>query len=456
MEVYKFGGSSLADSKRIKGVCDIILSNNVQVVVLSAMKGITNLLIEGAEYAEHGNKSYKESLEGIKEKQTVAVKELFTGTLMTEVEKKLFTIIDELKDILHGVELVKECSSRSLDFISSFGERLNCTLVSEYLNSVGIKSYYVDARKIIKTDNNFGSANVDLKLSYDLINKKIDPGKGIAIVTGFIASTEECITTTLGRNGSDYTASILGGALDAESVEIWTDVDGVLTADPRVVSHSYVIPQLSVSEAMEMSYFGAEVIHPYTLLPVVEKNIPVYIKNTLNPTAPGTLIANKVEKNPNEITGLASIDNVSILNIEGGGMMGMPGMASKIFDSLARYGVNIIMITQASSEHSISIVCRSSEVKTAVKGLELDLEEALNQKKIQSIEVINDLEIIAVIGDNMRGRIGFSGRLFSSLGNDEINVLAIAQGSTEKNISLVVKSNQKAKALNAIHKTFLG
>lgn len=456
MEVYKFGGSSLADSKRIKGVCDIVINNRVEVVVLSAMKGVTNLLIEAANYAEQGNKTYKECLTEIKTKQTTAIKELFPAKSVEDIESKLFNIIDELKDILHGVELVKECSPRSLDFISSFGERLNCTLVSEYLNSLGHKAYFVDARKIIKTDNNFGSANVDMKLSYDLIKKKIDPAKGIAIVTGFIASTEECITTTLGRNGSDYTASILGGALDAESVEIWTDVDGVLTADPRIVEHSYVVPQLSISEAMEMSYFGAEVIHPYTLLPVVEKNIPVYIKNTLNPTAPGTLIAKDVDKNPNEITGLASIDNVSIINVEGGGMMGMPGMASRIFDSFARSGVNIIMITQASSEHSISIVCRATEVDAAVTGLNEDMEEAIRQKKIQNIEVINGLEIIAVIGDNMRGRIGFSGRLFSSLGDDEVNVLAIAQGSTEKNISLVVKSEEKARALNAIHKTFLG
>lgn len=456
MEVYKFGGSSLADSKRIKGACDIIIANSVEVVVLSAMKGVTNLLIEGAGYAEQGNKTYKESIQSIKEKQVTVVHELFDGEKSVDIEEKLFIIIDELKDILHGVELVKECSPRSMDFISSFGERLNCTLVSEYFNYLGHSSYFVDARKIIKTDNNFGSANVDLKLSYDLINKKIDPAKGIAIVTGFISSTEECITTTLGRNGSDYTASILGGALDAESVQIWTDVDGVLTADPRIVRDSYVIPQLSISEAMEMSYFGAEVIHPYTLLPVIEKNIPVYIKNTLNPVAPGTLIAAEVEKNPNEITGLASIDGVSIINIEGGGMIGMPGMASKIFESLARYDINIIMITQASSEHSISIVCRSYEVETALKGLNTDLEEALKQKKIQNIEVINDLEIIAVIGDNMRGRIGFSGSLFSSLGDEKVNVLAIAQGSTEKNISLVVRSEEKFRALNAIHKTFLG
>jgi bifunctional aspartokinase / homoserine dehydrogenase 1 len=456
MEVYKFGGTSVANATRIKGALDIVINNGVEVVVLSAMKGITNLLIECAEYAESGNKTYKECVQEIKDKQVTAVHELFSGEKAEEVEEILLKIIEELEDLLHGVELVKECSLRSLDFISSFGERLNCTLVTEYLNEIGHKAYLVDARKVIKTDSNFGAANVDFKLSYDHINKKIDPEKGIAVVTGFIASNEECITTTLGRNGSDYTAAIVGAALDADSVQIWTDVDGVLTADPRIVQNAYVIPELSIMEAMEMSYFGAEVIHPYTLRPVVEKNIPVYIKNTLNPSAVGTLIAKDVKKNEKEITGLASIDNVSILNLEGGGMLGMPGMASKIFESLARNEINILMITQASSEHSISVVIRKSEVQRAVKGLKTDLEEAIAQQKIQNIDVIHGLEIIAVIGDNMRGRIGFSGRLFSALGEKEVNVLAIAQGSTEKNISLIIRSEEKAKALNAIHKTFLG
>jgi len=456
MEVYKFGGTSVANATRIKGALEIAINNSVEVVVLSAMKGITNLLIECAEYAENGNKTYKECLDEIKEKQYAAIDELFTEENREEVDAAIFSLLDELEDILRGVELVKECSLRSLDFICSFGERLNCTLVTEYLNTIGQKAYFIDARNVIKTDKNFGSANVDFKLTYDLINKKIDPEKGMAIVTGFIGSTKECITTTLGRNGSDYTAAIFGGALDADSVQIWTDVDGVLTADPRIVKDAYVVPELSISEAMEMSYFGAEVIHPYTLRPVVEKNIPVYIKNTLNPNAPGSLISNSVNKNPNEITGLASIDRVSIINIEGGGLMGMPGMASKIFESLAKSDTNVVMITQASSEHSISIVCRTCEVDDAVDGLNDDLEIAIKQKKIQRIDVINDLEIIAVIGDNMRGRIGFSGRLFSSLGDEKVNVLAIAQGSTEKNISLVVKSEEKARALNAIHKTFLG
>ncbi|MBN2617503.1 MAG: aspartate kinase, partial [Spirochaetales bacterium] len=285
MEVYKFGGTSVANATRIKGALEIAINNSVEVVVLSAMKGVTNLLIECAEYAENGNKTYKECLDEIKEKQYTAINELFTDDNREDVDAAIFSLLDELEDILRGVELVKECSLRSLDFICSFGERLNCTLVTEYLNSIGHDAYFIDARNVVKTDKNFGSANVDFKLTYDLINKKIDPAKGMAIVTGFIASTKECITTTLGRNGSDYTAAIFGGALDADSVQIWTDVDGVLTADPRIVKDAYVVPELSISEAMEMSYFGAEVIHPYTLRPVVEKNIPVYIKNTLNPTA---------------------------------------------------------------------------------------------------------------------------------------------------------------------------
>lgn len=456
MNVFKFGGSSLADAARIQSACEIIIANNPKAVVLSAMKGVTNALISGAELAEKGDKSYLDCISLIKDKKEQATKGLFDDKKAAKVYSYLESLLDELKDILHGVELVKECSPRSLDFISSFGERMNCYMVSEYLTSIGHNSYFIDARDVIKTDDNFGDANVDLETSYQLIDKKIDSSKGIAIVTGFIGSTEDGITTTLGRNGSDFTASIVGAAINSDNVEIWTDVDGVLTADPRVVENAFVIPELSIVEAMEMSYFGAEVIHPYTLLPVVEKNIPVYIKNTLNPSAPGTLIAKDVKKSDREITGIASIDKVSIINIEGGGMIGLPGMASRIFAALARAEVNIIMITQASSEHSICIVCRTAEVERALSTLNNDLEDAIRRKKIQNFEVINGLEIIAVIGDNMRGRCGFTGKLFQALGEDNINVLAIAQGSSERNISFVIEEREKASALNVIHKAFIG
>jgi aspartokinase/homoserine dehydrogenase 1 len=275
------------------------------------------------------------------------------------------------------------------------------------------------------------------------------------VVTGFIASTTNGVTTTLGRNGSDYTASILGAALGAKSIEIWTDVDGVLSADPRCVDSAFVINELSIEEAMELSFFGAEVIHPYTMIPAVEDRIPIWIKNTMNPRVPGTIIAKNVKRHEHPITGIASIENCSLINVEGGGMLGVPGVASRVFRALAGEEINIIMISQASSEHSICIVCRNPEADRAAKALEAELAWELEERTINQIEVLRDLEIIAIIGENMRGTPGISGRLFSSLGDAKVNVLAIAQGSSERNISFVIHGQDKKRALNAIHSAFL-
>jgi aspartokinase/homoserine dehydrogenase 1 len=457
MKVQKFGGSSLADGHRIKKTLKIVLDENTDhYVVLSAMKGITNLLVEASKNAETGNSNYKLQLQKIADIHYSSVSVLFSESDSSEVEKSISFLLDELKDILHGVELVQECSLRTGDLIMSFGERLNCTIAAAYLNSIGKKTKMIDARQLIITDDNYGSSNVFLQKSYSRIQENLSDKKTLYIITGFISGSEKGITTTLGRNGSDYTASIIGAAMNSEIVEIWTDVDGVLTADPRVVQNSFVIPKLTIEEAMELSYFGAEVIHPYTLMPTVEKNIPVIIRNTLNVQAPGTIISRDPIERERAITGIASIDNVSFINVEGGGMLGIPGIASSIFSALAEAEVNIIMITQASSEHSICIVCRTHEVERAVQHLNKKLEYELKTKKINRIEVKNDLEIIAVIGENMKGMIGISGKLFSSLGDSEVNILAIAQGSSERNISFVIENKDKRTALNTIHRTFIG
>lgn len=458
MKVMKFGGSSLADSGRIKQTVQIISDVEEPVnIILSAMKGVTNLLIDAAEKAEKGNEDYKLNITAIKETHLKCIRELFGDSipevLLSGIDKKL----NELKDILHGVELVQECSLKTKDIVMSFGERLNCYQFSFYMNHINKAASYIDARTVIKTDSNYGKGSVDFKKSYKLIREKIDSiGTSIGIITGFIASDSDNRTTTLGRNGSDYTASIIGAALDADVVEIWTDVDGVLTADPRIVENAFVIPQLSIQEAMELSYFGAEVIHPYTLIPTIDRKIPVYIKNTMNPAAKGTLITDESSEKDRIITGLASIDNVSLINIEGGGMVGMPGIASLIFNSLAEADVNIIMITQASSEHSISILCRTEEVALAKQKLKKNLEHAIQSRKIQNIEIVDDLVIIAVIGEKMIGQIGLTGDLFSTVGKAKLNILAIAQGSSERNISFVIHKDDKTAALNEIHKKFIG
>ena len=458
MIVMKFGGSSLANSERIKQTIKIISAVEGPVsIVLSAMKGITNQLIDAAEKAETGNADYKNNIIAIRDTHFTCIEELFGNNIPEYLSRGLDQMLSELKDILHGVELVRECSLKTKDIIMSFGERMNCFQFSSYMNFIDRNSQFVDARTVIKTDSNFGKGNVDLSISYKLIKEKILFNKDtISIITGFIASDSNNRTTTLGRNGSDYTASIVGAALDAKVVEIWTDVDGVLTADPRIVEDAFVIPQLSIQEAMELSYFGAEVIHPYTLIPTIDKNIPVYIKNTMNPSAEGTLITDKSSEKNRIITGLASIDNVSLINIEGGGMVGMPGIASLIFNSLAEADVNIIMITQASSEHSISILCRTEEVHSAREKLQQNLDLAIQSRKIQNIDIVDNLVIIAVIGEKMIGQIGLTGDLFSTIGQAEVNILAIAQGSSERNISFVIHEKDKTLALKEIHKKFIG
>jgi aspartokinase/homoserine dehydrogenase 1 len=372
------------------------------------------------------------------------------------IESVLSKLAD-LKDIYHGVELVKECSMRSFDLITGFGERLSTAILAQYLVFLGHQAQAFDtSENIIISDDNHGQAQVFFDQSYSNIQRQISSYPGIPVITGFIAVSHTGQPTTLGRNGSDFTASIVGAGLEAEKVEIWTDVDGVLSGDPRIIENTFVIDELSVEEAMELSYFGAEVIHPSTMLPIVEKNIPLWIKNTHNPAARGTLIAREIKAHNREITGVASIPGAALLNIEGGGMIGIPGFASRVFGALAKSQVNIIMISQASSEHSICVVIRQNELEQALNSLESELSEELSQKRIQAISFKKDLEIIAVIGENMRGRPGLSGKLFSALGNKDINILVIVQGSSERNISFVIQESQKNLALNTVHQAFLG
>jgi len=461
MQIMKFGGSSVANADRIRIVADIVISQsnsgkNQPVVVASAMKSVTDALIQAANTAESGDESYRSVLENMKKKHFVAVDCLFPQKFFhSEICDSLNLVFEELEEILRGVVLIKECSFRTRDLISGFGERLSCLIIAAYLSFRGKKTEMVDARTIIKTDDNYGRATVNFETTPRLIRNRLKSKKIIYIVTGFISSTADGTSTTLGRNGSDYTATLLGAALNAASVEIWTDVDGVLTADPRVVPNSWVIKEISFQEAMEMSFFGAEVIHPYTLLPVAEKKIDVYIKNTLNPSAPGTRIGKHVSPRDKAITGIASIDNVSMITIEGSDNVGMPGVVNRIFSSISNSGATIIMISQASSEHSVCLILRYDDAHKAAKNLKMDLHDAISSRIIRSIKIVDELELIAVIGDNMRGQVGLCGKLFSSLGKANVNILAIAQGSTELNISFVVTGENKSNALLAIHRAFL-
>ncbi len=472
MKVLKFGGSSLADGERIRSVAEVVsqaAGSQRVAVVLSAMKGITDLIISAAHGAEEGTDAFKPVLETIRGKHFDAVRFLFRPADQAAALTPLALMCNELEEILHGVELIRECSPRTLDLVMSFGERLSCHLAAAYMRARGMEAVLVDARELIVTDDHFGSASVNFDRSYQRIEARLSAIRGIAVIPGFIGATEKGVTTTIGRNGSDYTASIIGAGAQAEMIEIWTDVDGVLSADPRIVPEAFVIPHLSYEEAMELSYFGAKVIHPYSMVPAVEKNIPLVIKNSLNPSAPGTLIAaaTRAERGADgggpgrtgrvgrAVTGIASIPGISLVNIEGGGMMGIPGFAARIFSVLAREGVNIIMISQASSEHTICLVFRTAEGERALAALNHELTMELETHRIERFELMRDLLVVSVIGENMAGTPGIAGRLFSSLGQAGVNVLVIAQGSSERNISFVIEEKDHVLALRTIHAAFL-
>ncbi len=470
MRVLKFGGSSLADGVRIEAVTAIIATAAAEgqiVVVLSAMQGITDILIAVAHKAEAGSEEGRAALEEVRARHLAAVRFLFAPADQAAVIAPLTIMLNDLEDILHGVELLRECSARTMDLLMSFGERLCCTLAAAHLRTRGVDAHYADARDLILTDDNFGAAGVDFPSSYGRIKSRLGAITGVAVIPGFIGATADGVTTTLGRNGSDYTASIVGAGAAAEVIDIWTDVDGVLSADPRLVPEAFVIPEISYEEAMELSYFGAKVLHPYTMLPAIEKSIPIRIKNSLNPAAPGTLIGapnhlngrrsgcGPVLPGERQITGIASIEGIALINIEGGGMIGVPGIAARVFSALARERINIIMISQASSEHTISLVFRNGEAHRALTALGHELAMELASRRIQAFELIEELLIVSVIGENMRGKPGLAGRLFTALGDAGVNILAIAQGSAERNISIVIEDKYHALALRAIHAAFL-
>ena len=462
MKTMKFGGSSVKDADRIKNVVEIIKTEAEKTpvaVVLSAMKGITDSLIHCSELAENGDDSFTDVLSKIKtgEKSTfieLVGKETANGSEAAAFES-LKKMLKDLNEILIGVKMVQECSPRSLDLIVSFGERMNNTVVAAYMRSIGLAAEYVDTRELILTDSTHGAAKVNYKESYKRIKERLDSIEGIPVITGFIGANKDGVTTTLGRNGSDFTASIIAAATDSKTVEIWTDVDGVLSADPRCVKNAYVIPEISYQEAMELSYFGAEVIHPYTMIPAVDRDIPILIKNTLNPSAPGTIIARDIKPHDRPVTGIASIKDVASINIVGSGMLGTPGIASKVFGALADAGINVIMISQASSEHSICLVFREIQADRALEALNHELADEIKSKRIENFAIKEDLEIISVIGDNMIGTPGIAGRIFSALGEAGISIQSIAQGSSERNISFVIEKENRDVALNTVHNAFI-
>lgn len=452
MKVLKFGGSSVANSERIREVKKIIGSEPLPVViVVSALQGVTDTLKSLSESAAAHDPGYSTRLDELIGRHGTVCSELLSGDLLDATLSRIGDIFGELGETLNGLYLLRELSMYSLDKALSAGERASSAIISAFLEN----SILLDSREIIRTDKNFGNANVDFAVTNPLIRKRILRKNKLIVVPGFIAGTEANETTTLGRGGSDYTAAIIAAAINADRLEIWTDTDGFMTADPRKVEKAYAIESLTYSEAIELSHFGAKVIYTPTLRPVYKKTIPVMILNSYNPGARGTLISNKPSNGSRSpIKGISSIDHIDLITLQGPSMVGISGTSMRLFGSLAKRNVSIVLITQASSEYSITFAVNPPDSKKAVEAINQEFEREINFRKELKILIEKDLSIIAIVGERMKNTPGISAILFRSLGRNGINVIATAQGSSELNISVVIKNDNLRKALNVIHDGF--
>jgi aspartokinase/homoserine dehydrogenase 1 len=452
MKVLKFGGTSVGSPERIRGVKKIIESQNSPcLIVVSAFQGITDDLKHISELASNRDDGYEVLFEKMILKHIDFTKQLIVKSKQNSVIEDIKNISDDLRETLSGIYLLRELSKHSLDQTLSAGEILSSLILSNYIEDCKL----IDARNLVKTDSNFGFAAVDFIKTDSLIIKNLSVIKKHVIVPGFIASNERGEITTLGRGGSDYTAAIFAAALNADSLEIWTDVDGFMTADPKKVEKAYAIESLTYSEAIELSHFGAKVIYTPTLRPVYKKNIPIVVLNTFNPESKGTIISNKSNGSQiSPIKGISSIDHIDLITLQGTGMVGVSGTSMRLFGALAKKNINIVLITQASSEYSITFAVSPPDSVLASEAINEEFKIEINNNKELKILVEKNLSIIAIVGERMKNTPGISATLFRSLGRNGINVIATAQGSSELNISVVIKHDSLKKALNVIHDGF--
>jgi aspartokinase/homoserine dehydrogenase 1 len=458
MKVLKFGGTSVANAQNIKLVLDIVLHKAKEekvIVVVSALSKVTDLLQLAAAKAAANDESFKEIVALIEKKHLDALKELIPVSEQSSLLSHIKRIVNHLETLLDGCFLLGELSPRTSDTILSFGELLSSYIIAEAVKQHLKNSAYKDSRELIKTNNNFGKAAVNFEVSNQLISNFVATNESqVVIMPGFIASSLDGINTTLGRGGSDYTAAIIAAAVEATDLEIWTDVNGMFTANPKIVKQAQPIATISYQEAMELSHFGAKVLYPPTIQPVLRKNIPILIKNTFEPGAEGTLISNTISSQTNPVKGISHIDNISLLTLEGPGMIGVSGSSKRLFEVLSQENINVIFITQASSEHSICIGIQNSDAETAENAINKAFGNEILQNKIDPCIVEKNLCIIALVGENMKNHQGLSGRMFSTLGKNNVNIRAIAQGASERNISAVINERDVKKALNTLHENF--
>jgi len=458
----KFGGTSVANGKKIRHVANLIADNRNEdcevVVVVSALEGVTNQLIQAAEEAKKGNREYihKFKQEILERHLTTAKEAIEDKQLEAEAKKVLIARVDELERVLKGIVYVNELSPKSKDNVISFGERLSAPILSGALKDHGLSSQHLTGGEAgIVTDSNFGEAGLLMNFTRFQLKKNLEPllNKGtVPVLTGFIAATQDGETTTLGRGGSDYTATIVGAALDADEVWIWTDVDGLMTSDPKIVPQAKTIPELSFQEATELTIFGAKAMHPRALEPARKEGIPVRIRNVFSPDNPGTLIVKDQKvKTKDGVKAVTIVKNVAVITVSGAGMVGAPGTAAKVFELLGRENINILMISQSVSEANISLVIQRNLLERAVNTLEIAL---LGRDFIREIMAEDDVCVVAVLGAGMKGIPGVASRIFSAVAREGINVRMIAQGSSELNVSFVVKEKNGKETVRAIHKEF--
>lgn len=457
MQVLKFGGSSVANAENISKVAAIIqqvMERGKTIVVVSALGGITDSLLQSGAQAAAGDENYKELLLNVEQRHLEAVKALIPITKQSSILSWVKQRCNEIEDICNGVFLLGELSARTRDRIVSYGEILSSKIISEHLHAQGVENVWSDSRTFIRTDSGFGHAAVDFAATNTLCQQFFSATAGLFIVPGFVAADAKGNVTTLGRGGSDYTAAIIAGAVNAQALEIWTDVSGMMTADPRLVPNARILPHISYQEAMELSHFGAKVIYPPTIQPVMNKNIPIWIKNTFAPADHGTVIENNVYKNGSNIRGISSINRIALLSLEGSGMVGIPGFSRRLFEALAADQINVILITQSSSEHSICVGIDEALAAKAKLAVDKAFAWEIETRKVEPLIVENGLAIVALVGDNMKSHPGISGKMFGAMGRNGVNVRAIAQGSSERNISAVIAAADVKKAINVLHEEF--
>ncbi|RAV28718.1 bifunctional aspartate kinase/homoserine dehydrogenase I [Sinomicrobium soli] len=458
MKVLKFGGSSVADAERIKSVKDIVAGKageNKQVVVVSAFGGVTDLLLQAAEKASRRDEEYTRLFTQLEERHLNTVQQLLPIASQSKTLSHVKRELNTLETLLEGAFLIGETTPKLLDSILSYGELLSSYIISQYFGAEGLDTIHKDSRSLVITDERYGCATVDFTTTNTLCETYFGTVTyDVVVVPGFVAASAAGNSTTLGRGGSDYTAAIIAGAVNASVLEIWTDVSGMYTANPKLVKQAFTIPDISYEEAMELSHFGAKVLYPPTIQPVLLKGIPVHIRNTFKPDQQGTSIRKNTNGATRPVRGISHVDHIALLSLEGSGMVGISGISKRFFGVLSDGDINVALITQASSEHSICVGIAQSDMEKAEKAVNEAFEYEIASRKLNPVSVESDLAIIALVGDNMKSHQGLSGKMFSALGQNNVNIRAIAQGASERNISAVINKADVKKALNTLHERF--